>query len=144
MVAGQPLPELGRQPVARLRIGGRSRDGSCDAPGDAAAAVGRLSQPVVPVLLGATQGLIPLLAQPGPQRDGAADAEKEAAEMGFSLAGAVEVAGLQGREASAWNARAIVMPSSISPDRIASSASSGSGEAASAVSVLMSASAIPR
>ncbi|OWJ66387.1 hypothetical protein BWR60_14485 [Inquilinus limosus] len=44
-------------------------------------------------------GNLPLLpVQPGPERDGAADAEKQAAEAALGPAGAVEIAGREGSE----------------------------------------------
>ncbi|MGF6230019.1 hypothetical protein QFZ27_003974 [Inquilinus ginsengisoli] len=94
VVLGQPFPEIGGEPFPGLGLG--DGDGLGQARGDG------LAPAVLPVLppvgagLGLPPRLLPLPAQPGLQRDGAADAAEQAAEVGLGLSGAVEIVGLEG------------------------------------------------
>ena len=66
--------------------------------GDGLTPVVLLVLPALPPDFGLAPRLLPLLAQPGLERDGAADAEEEATEAGLRLPGAIEIAGREGGE----------------------------------------------
>jgi hypothetical protein len=96
-VLGQLFPELDGQLFLCLGVGSRG-DGVGDALGDGLAPVILLLLPGLPPDFGLAPCLLPLLAQPGLERYGAADAEEQAAEAGLRIPGAVEIADREGGE----------------------------------------------